>query len=714
MARVVYISLGYVCIILGAIGVVLPLLPTTPFLLAAAFCLSRGSKRFHRWFTGTALYRSHLEDFARDRAMTLAAKIKILGLVSGLLLLVFLHTDKVIVRVAVVCMAVIKYYYFFFKIKTIQAPFKSPTAASVPRRLLSLVREAGKYIMLTVLFRWLGLLCSVTAVAAMACLLQRSLEQALPSALLPKLLLLITGAVALRFFCIWLSAEFSHRVAVQAKGVLRSRIYDKTLKMGPAYREKISTASLLQMSVEGVEQLQVYLSGYLPQFYYSVLAPVTLFALLSLISIKVALVFLLCVPLIPLSMLAVQKAARRLMRRYWGKYTDLGQDFLESLQGLTTLKIYNADQARHEQMNASAESFRKITMRVLRMQLSSVTLMDLIAYGGTAVGIIVALTEVRQGNMALWSGICVILLSSEFFLPLRLLGSLFHSSMNGIAAGEKIFAFLDMEEPGKKNGVLEDFDIRLTNCRFSYDGRREALKNISLHIPAGSFAAIVGESGSGKSTLAGILAGTRRNYTGSVRVGGRELNSIGEESIMHSINLVEHDSYVFKGTVADNLLMGCPGASAKDMLEALKKVRLYDYVMTQGGLDMQIREQGSNLSGGQRQRLAVARALLHGGDIYIFDEATSNMDAESEEGVLEALEALVGKKTVILVTHRLAVAGRADRIFVFKDGVLTGSGAHGALYRQNTYYASLVDTQYNEENLLEVKEGGLCAEAGYP
>lgn len=714
MVRVLYISLGSVFIIVGAIGVVLPLLPTTPFLLAAAFCLSRGSKRFHRWFTGTALYRKYLEDFARDRSMTLSTKIKILALASGMLGLAFLHTDKLMVRAAVLCMIVLKYYYFFFKIKTAQGAAKAPAAAAVQKRLLSLVREARKFVALAVLFRWLGLLCNVTAITAMAYLLQRSLEQTLSSVLLLRLLLLFSGAVALRFCCIWLSAVFSHRVAEQVKGVLRSRIYDKLLKMGLTYREKISTAALLQMSVEGVEQLQVYLGGYLPQLCYSVLAPVTLFALLSLINIKVALVFLLCVPLIPLSMLAVQRAARRLMRQYWGKYTDLGQDFLESLRGLTTLKIYNADQSRHEQMNTSAEGFRKITMRVLRMQLSSVTLMDLIAYGGTAAGIIVALTEVGKGSMALWSGICVILLSAEFFLPLRLLGSLFHSSMNGIAAGEKVFALLDMEEPGEKQGQIKDFDIRLSGCRFSHDGNREALKDVSLHIPAGSFVAVVGESGSGKSTLAGILAGLHRNYAGSVRIGGRELNGISEESIMRSISLVEHNSYIFKGTVADNLLMGRPEAPEKDMLEALKKVRLHDFVITQGGLNMELREQGTNLSGGQRQRLALARALLHDGDIYILDEATSNMDAESEEGVLQALTALAGEKTVILVTHRLAAAGRAERVFVFKDGVLTGSGPHGALYRQNAYYASLVDTQCSVENLLDVREGDLCAEAGYP
>lgn len=453
-----------------------------------------------------------------------------------------------------------------------------------------------------------------------------------------------------------------------------------------------------------MEQLQVYLGGYVPQFCHSLLAPVTLFFLLAFLNLKVALLLLLGVPLIPLAMFGVQKGARRLMRAYWGTYTDLGQGFLESLQGLTTLKIYGADQARHDQMNAAAEGFRRITMKVLRMQLASVTLMDLIAYGWTALGIIVALTEVAKGRMPLWSGICVILLSSEFFLPLRLLGSFFHSSMNGIAAAEKMFALLDLAEPAEKAGELDRFDIRLAACGFSYVKGRETLRKISLEIPAGSFAAIVGESGSGKSTLAGILAGVHRNYTGSIRIGGREFDGISPESLRRRIVLVEHNAHIFKGTVADNLRMGRPEASLQEMAAVLKRVRLYDFVMAQGGLAMPLREQGANLSGGQRQRLALARALLHGGDIYILDEATSNMDAESEESVLRVIETMAGEKTVILITHRMAAAARAERIFVLRDGVLTGQGGHTTLYRQNAYYAGLYDGQQGIENFAEARE----------
>lgn len=706
--KIVYIAVGFIFLLLGMLGTVLPVLPTTPFLLAAAFFLARGSVRFHRWFTGTALYRKHLESFARDRSMALSAKIKILGFASGMLLVPFFMTEKLWLKVLLIAVACAKYYYFIFKIKTIRAP----EPASVHRRLLALTRKTRVYIGFAVLFRWIGLLGSMAAVTGMALLLQAGLEQRLSSPWTFRLILIFSGAVVLRFLCIRFAAEYAHRAAEQAKRELRARIYAKLLKVGLTYREQIATASLLQVALEGVEQLQVYLGGYLPQLYYSLLAPITLFFLFCLLNLKVALVLLLCLPLIPLAIVAVQKAARKLIREHWGKYTDLGRDFLDSLQGLTTLKIYDADQARHEYMNASAEKFRQITMKVLRMQLGSVMLMDLIAYGGTAAGVIMALTEIQNGRMALWSGVCVILLAAEFFLPLRRLGSFFHSSMNGVAAGEKVFALLDGPEPEIRTGEIDDFEIRLTGCSFSYDQGRQALQKVSLHIPPGSFVSVVGESGSGKSTLAGILAGTRRGYTGSVRIGGRELCEISEESIGRNIVLVEHNAYIFKGSVAENLLMGRPEASETELTEALKKARLYDFVKAQGGLGMKLQEQGANLSGGQRQRLALARALLRDAKIYLLDEALSNVDAENEEGVLQAIESLAGEKTVILITHRMAVAGGAERIFVFKEGVLTGEGKHGLLYRQNAYYAGLCDSQRSLENLEDRKEVAACAEAG--
>ena len=408
-------------------------------------------------------------------------------------------------------------------------------------------------------------------------------------------------------------------------------------------------------------------------------------------------------------MLLIRKYAGKLMKKHRGQYTDLGRSFLESLQGLTTLKIYNADPKRQEEMNESAEGFRKTTMRVLKMQLSSVSFMDLLAYGGTAVGIFAALMEVSRSNMPLWYGILVILLSSEFFLPLRMLGSFFHSSMSGIVAAEEIFDLLDSPEPEPKTGTIAACDIRLVNCGFEYEEDRTALKDISFALPAGSFVSVVGESGCGKSTLAGILSGTLKSYTGSLLLGGTELSCVSDESIMSHITLVEHDSHIFKGTVAGNLAMGCPEASEEAMRDALRKAGLYEFVMAEGGLGMQLREGGSNLSGGQRQRLAIARSVLHDSDIYIFDEATSNIDRESEELLMKTLLALSeSKKTVILITHRMALASMCPRILVLKAGELAGTGTHDELYRENAYYAGLFDTQHDLEHFAETREAILC------
>ena len=709
LKKIVYLSLGFLFLFLGALGAVLPLLPATPLLLAAAFCLARGSRRFHRWFTGTALYRKYLGDYVKKHAMTMATKLRVLASVTVLLSLGCFFTNSLHAKIAMGVVLAGHYYYFLFRMKTL--PPEKP--ASAQKRLWSLIGRAKKDVALTVLFRWLTLLCNTAIITCMAILLQRAFVQELSMVWLIKSMSVFAAAVFFRFLLIRLSTEFSRRVSAGVKKILRGQIYDKLLRLGLSYREKASTAAFTQMSVEGVEQLQVYAGGFIPQLFYSVLAPVTLFCFFAFVNIRVALTLLACVPFIPLSVFFIRKFAGKLMKKHWGQYTDLGRSFLESLQGLTTLKIYDADQKRHLEMNESAEGFRKITMKVLRMQLGSVTFMDLIAYGGSALGIWAALSETAAGNMPLWAGVCTILLSSEFFLPLRLLGSFFHTSMNGIAAAERIFDLLDSPEPQEKSGVITAFDIRLTNCGFVYEKHRPALKNLSCTLPAGSFVSVVGESGCGKSTLAKILAGTCRNYTGSVRIGGAELSDVSDENIMRRIALVEHNAYIFKGTVADNLSMGSPGASKEALWDALRKVSLHGFVMAGGGLDMPLREGGSNLSGGQRQRLSLARALLHDVDIYIFDEATSNIDTESEECVMETLRKLPeSNKTVILITHRMALACNSPQIMVLRDGVMTGFGTHDELYRKNAYYARLFDVQHNLEHSMEAKEGMPCLKAG--
>ena len=682
MKKVIYISSGFFFILLGALGVALPFLPTTPFLLAAAFCLARGSGRFHKWFVETRLYKKYLGDYVKNRGMTVNTKTRILTTVSVLIVIGCFLTESLHARIAMGVVLAGHYYYFLFKIKTIA----SDKPISAQRRLLKMIGKAKNYLLWTVLLRWLALICNVAIIGSFSLTLQAAYESRITESGLLKAGAVFIISVIIRYVCIRQSTESAYRAATAAKKTLREKLYEKVMRLGLSYRENVSTAAFTQMFVEGVEKLQVYFSGYLPQLCYSVLAPVTLFVIFAFIDLKAALILLACVPLIPLAILAIRKTAGKMMKRHWGQYTDLGKSFLESLQGLTTLKIFNADEKRHKDMNEYAESFRKTTMRVLRMQLGSVTIMDLLAYGGAATGICAAVSEMAAGRMALWSGVCFILLSSEFFLPLRMLGSFFHSSMNGVAAAEQMFSLLDTPEPEQKSGEIDGLDIVVSKCGFKYGEKPAALRDVTVSIPFGSFIAVVGESGCGKSTFAKILAGELNDYTGSVKIGDAHISEISENSLTEHILLTEHNSYIFRGTVADNLLFGCPNAKQEDMLNVLKKVQLYEFIMSGGGLSMQISERGTNLSGGQRQRLALARSILRDSDIYIFDEVTSGVDTENEECIYNILGEMAGQKTIILITHRMKQAVKADKILLLNNGSVLGLGSHEELYRQNLYY----------------------------
>ena len=423
-----------------------------------------------------------------------------------------------------------------------------------------------------------------------------------------------------------------------------------------------------------MEQLETYFGKYVPQLFYSLLAPVTLFIALSPVSMKASAVLLVCVPLIPVSIVAVQKFAKRLLNKYWGIYTELGDSFLESLQGLTTLKIYQVDAQKAEDMDGEAEHFRKITMKVLTMQLNSISVMDIVAYGGAAAGMAVTVSEYLSGQMGFAGAFTMILLASEFFIPLRLLGSFFHIAMNGMAASDKIFRLLDMETPADGTETAENIQsgIDLRDVSFSYDGQRRILDHVSMEIPAGKFICIAGESGCGKSTVAALLMGRIKANGGQITVGGQPIEKIQEASLMRTITLVTHESYLFKGTVKDNLLMADGLADDEKMADVLGQVNLWDFLQTQEGLMTKLEERGTNFSGGQRQRLAIARALLHDSPVYIFDEATSNIDAESEEIIMEVIKKLAKKKTVILISHRLANAVLADDIYVLEHGKIAG------------------------------------------
>lgn len=572
------------------------------------------------------------------------------------------------------------------------------------KRLLGLAPNGKKYIAATVVLQWVSLLCNIFIMLSICRLMNFAyFLKTLDMALVQETAVILVLFGALRFFANFLSSKTAFLSSKNIKALLREKIFTKLTQIGSAYYEKISTAEVVQISTEGVNQLEIYFSQYIPQLFYSLLAPMTLFFVLANVCLKAAVVLLLCVPLIPLSIVAVQKFAKRLLSKYWTAYTDLGDSFLENLQGMTTLKIYQADEMKQKEMNANAETFRKITMKVLSMQLNSISIMDLIAYGGGAMGILFAVLEFSKGNIDLYKTLAVILLSAEFFIPLRQLGSFFHIAMNGIAAADKIFKILDTPISEKGTEKLNDLDIVFRNVSFQYENDKKVLRNISLEISQNSFISLVGKSGCGKSTFGRLLTGSFKSYTGSIQIGGKELRNINEESLMENITLVNHNSYLFQGTVAYNLKMAKPRATDEELYSVLSRVNLLDFIQNENGLETHIAEQGNNLSGGQRQRLALARALLHDTPIYIFDEATSNIDRKSEAYIMEVIEQLSKTKTIVLISHRLANVVKANCIYVLEGGCITQKGSHTALMKEESLYAKLFTQQ---KHLEEFGKGG--------
>ena len=569
----------------------------------------------------------------------------------------------------------------------------------IDKRLLGLAPESKKYIAGNVILQWLSLAASIGLMTAIALLLSGLFAKTARQGQIISTLIAAAVCVSVRFLCTVGASRMSYLSSKTVKKTLREKIYGKLLRLGASYRARVATSEVVQVSVEGVEQLETYFGAYLPQFFYAMLAPLTLFLYLSFVSLPAAVVLLVCVPLIPVSIAAVQTWAKKLLSKYWGQYTALGDTFLENLQGLTTLKIYQSDGFKNEEMNREAEKFRRITMKVLTMQLNSITIMDLIAYGGAALGVILAATQMRAGRIDMAGALLIILLAADFFLPMRQLGSYFHVAMNGMAASGKIFNLLDLPEPEDKiTTVPEDCSIVCKDLSFSYAQEREVLHSVDLTFPKGGFTAIVGKSGCGKSTVAGILMGRNQGYTGSVTVGNVELSKINEADLLRSFTYISHQSYLFKGTVRENLLMGKPDASDGELWAVLERTKLADFLRSEKGLDTVLNERGSNLSGGQCQRLALARALLHDSPVYIFDEATSNIDVESENDIMAEIHRLAGTKTVILISHRLANVAAADNIYVMEAGRVAESGTHEALLARGGVYAGLWNAQQALEN----------------
>ena len=569
----------------------------------------------------------------------------------------------------------------------------------INKRLIDTVPQSKKYIAGNVLFQWISLVANIVIMERITRLSADLFEGTATAKSTASVLFTAAAAIAVKYICSLLSGKMSYLSSSKVKKTIRGMIYRKLLKLGSGYNEKVGTSEIVQVAVEGVDQLETYFGAYLPQFFYAMLAPLTLFAVLSFVNIESAVVLLVCVPLIPAAIAGVQRWAKKLLSKYWGQYTALGDTFLENLQGLTTLKIYRADEFKQREMNEQAEKFRKITMKVLTMQLNSVTIMDLIAYGGAALGVIMASTRYAAGRVSLSGCLLIILLSADFFIPMRLLGSYFHIAMNGMAASDKIFRLLDLTEPENAEGQIDG--DRSTVCRnlcFSYEKDREILHRVNMEFPMGSFTSIVGESGCGKSTISAVLTGKKKGYAGSVTVGGRGLSDICEKSLLKNFTYVNNKSYLFKGTVRENLLMANPDCSDEVLWQVLERVNLAAFLKGENGLDTALSEKGSNFSGGQCQRLALARALLHDSAVYIFDEATSNIDAESENDIMREIHSLAKTKTVILISHRLANVVNSDRIYVMEKGAVAETGSHGELLKNDGVYKRLWEAQQALEN----------------
>ena len=586
----------------------------------------------------------------------------------------------------------------------------------INKRLIGIVPESRKYIAGNVALQWLSLAANITMMTSITTLLSALYNHTETDRLLPVTVVAMLAALPVRFGCAIGASKMSYLSSKEVKKTLRRLIYEKLLHLGASYREQAGTSEVVQVAVEGVDQLETYFGAYLPQFFYAMLAPLTLFAYLCFIDVPSAVVLLICVPLIPMAIAAVQTWAKKLLSKYWGQYTALGDTFLENLQGLTTLKIYQSDAFKNEEMNAESEKFRKITMKVLTMQLNSITIMDFIAYGGAALGIILSASRMSAGKVNLAGCLLIILLAADFFIPMRQLGSFFHIAMNGMAASEKIFKLLDLPEgdagkgmTGTGNAMAEKFpfegDICLEQVHFAYEEDREILHGVDMVLRKGSFTAVVGESGCGKSTVSGILMGRNSGYTGTVKVGTVDYRQIPESSLMQNITYVSHQSYLFRGTVRENLCMGRPEASEKELWQVLEKVRLADFLKGEQGLETPVRERGSNFSGGQCQRLALARALLHDSPAYIFDEATSNIDVESENDIIALIRELAvsGEKTILLISHRLANVAGADRIYVMDAGNVAEWGTQEELLAKNGIYARL---WYSQQSLENYAKGG--------
>lgn len=573
------------------------------------------------------------------------------------------------------------------------------------KKLFVLLGNNKKYIFYTVGLMIVGLFANIAVTASIVRAIKLAVEYDNNARVF--LLPLVFGIVgiAVRYACSRLVGELKDKLGRSVKKDLRQRVYSKIVQLGVRSTDGMSMAGLTQVSIEGIEQLDLYYSNYIPQFFYAMAAPIILFFITVWIDWHVALVLLGCVPLIPLSIVAVSKYAKKIFAKYWGKYTSMGDSFLDSVQGLKELKIFNADAARHVKMNEKSEEFRKITMKVLVMQLASITIMDLVAYGGAGLGIAFAMLGIVKWGLSPFSALFLILVAVDFFLPLRTFGSAFHVAMNGASAGNKIISLLEQPNPAWGNDSVEDTELKLNNLSFFYDGKREVLKNVSMVFPKNAMTSIVGESGCGKSTVVNMLLGAYRPQNGTITVGGKEIEKLSREQYYSKIAVVSYNTYIFNESVRQNFRLASRSIKDEEIYTFLEKVNLKDFIKNNGGLDKVITEDATNISGGQKQRLALAISLAANKEIYVFDEATSNIDVESEAIIMANIKELSKTKSVIVISHRLANVVPSDLIYFMEKGEIKETGTHAELIAKNGGYARLYIAQKNlEEGYAEVEE----------
>ena len=576
----------------------------------------------------------------------------------------------------------------------------------IDKKLLALLGHNKKYIFYAVGLMIVGLFANLAITASICYAIQYAAEYTSSGSnaqgfILPAVIVII--AMAIRYVTSRSIGDLKDTLGRNVKKDLRQKIYDKIIKLGVRTTDNMSMAGLTQLSMEGVEQLDLYYSAYIPQFFYAMIAPIILFIVTVRINWAVALVLLACVPLIPMSIIAVSRYAKKIFAKYWGKYTSMGDSFLDSVQGLKELKIFQADAAQNVKMNETSEEFRKITMKVLVMQLASTTIMDMVAYGGAGLGIALTIHAVVNGSLSAYAALFLILVAVDFFLPLRAFGSAFHIAMNGASAGNKILSLLAQPDPVWGNETVDGTEITVKDVTFSYDGKRDVLKHASMNFGSTGMCAIVGESGSGKSTVVNLLLGAYHPQQGSILVGNKPLETLSRESYYSHISVVSYNTYIFNETIRQNFMLAKYNVTDEEIYSALKKVNLYDFIIDNGGLDKVITEDAANISGGQKQRLALAINLVANKDIYIFDEATSNIDIESEAIIMNNIKELSKEKSVIVISHRLANVIAADTIYYIEDGEVKEHGTHNELMNMHEGYAKLYTTQKKlEEGYTEV------------